>query len=85
MAYYFAGRYQEALEDLKPASDVFPDVLAATYLRLGREDDARRTVAEWRKADPSATITKMLTMFPLATDIKAKYVADMTKAGLPQN
>ena len=85
MVYYFAGRYQDALEDLKPAADLYPDMLSATYIRLGREDDARATVATWRKADPSATITKMLTMFPLAPDIKAKYVADMTRAGLPES
>ncbi|HET9019566.1 MAG TPA: hypothetical protein VFN46_08270 [Acetobacteraceae bacterium] len=85
MVYYFAGRYQDALEDLKPAADLYPDMLSATYIRLGREDDARAAVTAWRKADPSATITKMLTMFPLAPDIKARYVADMTKAGLPQS
>jgi tetratricopeptide (TPR) repeat protein len=82
--YYFAGRHQEALDKILPAKDDFPDFVTNIYVALGRLSDARATVAEWRKADPSVTVTKMAILTPLVEPLMRRYLDGLRKVGLPE-
>ena len=49
---YFAGRYEEALENIKGSETVAPDIAAAIYVRVGRVEEARAIIADWLKIGP---------------------------------
>jgi adenylate cyclase len=55
LAYRLMGQYEEALSALKKAADIRPNFwaiqlhLAATYIHLGREEEARAAAAEVRR------------------------------------
>jgi tetratricopeptide (TPR) repeat protein len=42
---YFAGRYDEALENIKGSETFAPDVAAVMYVRVGRVEEARAIIA----------------------------------------
>ena len=79
---YFAGRYEEALENFKGNEMVEPDTAAATYVRLGRLDEARAIVADWRKAGPFSIATA--SCWAMKEPMKQRYLDDLRKAGLPE-
>jgi adenylate cyclase len=61
-AYFLVGQYKEALTALEKAIDAMPDFfptrafLAATYIELGREEEARAETLELRKRSPGTTL-----------------------------
>ena len=63
-AYYLMGRYEEAIEVLGRARDRNPNYipvqayLAASYIELGREADARTAAAEFKRLSPQTPITE---------------------------
>jgi class 3 adenylate cyclase/TolB-like protein len=81
-ALYQAGRYEEALESVKGSEMVTPDIVAATYIRLGRVDEARSVVADWLKRGPFSIATE--SCIAIKEPIKSAYLDDLRKAGLPE-
>jgi class 3 adenylate cyclase/TolB-like protein len=80
--FYFAGRYEEALENLKGNEMVSPDTAAATYVRLGRLEEARGVVRDWLKTGPFSIATA--SCWAMKEPMKQRYLDDLRKAGLPE-
>jgi TolB-like protein/class 3 adenylate cyclase/Tfp pilus assembly protein PilF len=88
-AHYVAGRYQEAIEAFQktPRPWIADDylILAATYVRLGRMDDARAAVKKALELDPQFTQAKWREgYFYSDPSILERQVADVAAAGLPE-
>ncbi len=84
MADYLAGRPQEALSNLQDIAGRFPQQLAAVYVRLGRLNDARSVIAEWRKANRRASIATEAFYWRMRSDLKSAFLDDLRAAGLPE-
>jgi Flp pilus assembly protein TadD len=89
-ALYLAGRPEDALTEFKKVSPPWraPN-LAATYARLGRIDEARAVIAEFRKGLPNYTLRDEAN-FPagkepqLVEPLQSAYLNDLRKAGMPE-
>jgi adenylate cyclase len=81
-AYYLAGRYEDALAELKKTSEPWRDWLAAVYVRLGRIEEARAVMADFVK-DTGYTIADE-TRWPLKEPLKQAYLDDLRTAGMPE-
>jgi adenylate cyclase len=79
---YLAGHYEEALESVKGSETVFPDVTAVIYVRVGRVDEARATIADWLKTGSFSIATELC--LAIKEPMKAGYLDDLRKAGLPE-
>jgi adenylate cyclase len=79
---YLAGRYGEAIENVKGSETVFPDITAAIYVRAGRVDEARATIADWLKTGSFSIATELC--LAIKEPMKAGYLDDLRKAGLPE-
>jgi tetratricopeptide (TPR) repeat protein len=88
-AYYLMGSYEEAIETLKRARDRSPEYipviayLAASYIEIGRDEEARATAAQFKKLSPHTSIEAWRNRLPY----KDKKVVDrifssLRKAGL---
>jgi tetratricopeptide (TPR) repeat protein len=61
-AYFLMDRYEEAIETLKRARDRNPDYmpahayLTASYIELGREEEARAAAAEFARLSPQISV-----------------------------
>ncbi len=82
-ALYIAGRYQEALDTLGEDGKDFVGMLAATYVRLGRVDQARALVAAHLKAGGKDTVAQEA-VYPLAEPHRTAYLDALRVAGLPE-
>jgi TolB-like protein len=80
--FYLAGRYDEALENIKGNEMVSPDVAVSLYAHVGRLDEARSIVAEWEKQTPHSIATQAC--YALKEPMKSMYLDDLRKAGLPE-
>ena len=80
------GRHDKALEALSVLNDppaVFRVLLAASYARLDRIDEAQNEVARILELEPGFSITR-LGFLPFKDDAdRAKLADDLWKAGLP--
>ena len=59
-----------------------PDIAAAANAHLGRLDEARAIVAEWRKKGPFSIATA--SCWQIKEPMKGVYLDDLRKAGLPE-
>jgi adenylate cyclase len=85
-AYFAVGRYGDAIDVLVPIDKNWSDVhlvLAASYMRLNRVDDARREIEALHQAHPKISL-KSLPGQPLFQKIPdpESMLADLRKAGL---
>jgi TolB-like protein len=80
--HYLAGRYDEAAKTIKGYETGAPDVAAAAYAYLGRLDEARAVVADWRKTGPFSIATA--SCWEIKEPMKSVYLDDLRKAGLPE-
>jgi TolB-like protein/DNA-binding winged helix-turn-helix (wHTH) protein/tetratricopeptide (TPR) repeat protein len=88
-AYYFLGRYDEAIEALTRAQERNENAmpvrlfLAASYVRAGRQDDAEWEVEQIRVANPDETLSYIAKSIPIGPDqMKKHFLDDLRSAGL---
>lgn len=71
LAYFFLGRYPEAVEAMKDALEHNANAplprlfLAAAYIRLGRQDDAEWEIDQVMILYPNTTLFQVATTLPL--------------------
>jgi tetratricopeptide (TPR) repeat protein len=87
-ALYLAGRPEEALVEYEKYGGPATTNLAAIYVRLGRMEEARATIAELLKSNPDYTLKTEATwpagkMPQLAEPLQQAFLDDVRKAGLP--
>jgi TolB-like protein/class 3 adenylate cyclase/Flp pilus assembly protein TadD len=90
-AYYMMGRYAEAVDALQEANErngagLLPRLfLAASYIRLGQQDDAEWEIDEIEALDPEYTISTYANMSRISNkDQLNSLLDDLRKAGLPE-
>jgi adenylate cyclase len=90
-AYYTLGRYTEAASALEDANyrnqnALYPRLfLAATYVRLGRQDDAEWQVDEIITQNPGTTLSHLANTFPIKNPAHMDaFLNDLRQAGLPE-
>ena len=90
IAEYAAGQYEEAAATMKKMNAI-PNrarhILAATYVRLGRLDEARAVVKTILENNPDYSLEKLrLTIAHKYQDptVPERYIEDLRKAGLPE-
>jgi adenylate cyclase len=90
LAYYLLGRYAEAAEALQDAlkhneSAVLARLfLAASYVRLGRQDDAEWEIEQVLVQSPDTKLSLIATTLPLKNrDKLIAFSTDLRKAGMP--
>jgi adenylate cyclase len=89
VAYRLMGQYEEALSALKKAADIRPDFwgiqlsLAATYINLGREEEARAAAGEVRRIVPKFSLERFAKR-PMLKDQAEweRFIDALRKAGL---
>jgi len=88
-AYYLMGRYEEAIEVLGRARDRNPDYipvqayLAASYIQLGREADARTAATEFKRLSPRTPISEWRHRLPYKDQtIPGRLMVIWRKAGM---
>ena len=90
IAQYAAGQYEEALATMKKMSAI-PNrarhIVAASYVRIGRLEEARDVVKTLLENNPEYSLEKLrLTFADKYKDptIPERYIEDLRKAGLPE-
>lgn len=90
-AHYLLGHYKQAIEPLEKAQTRNENAipvklfLAATYVNTDRQDDAEWAIEQIRVLNPSSTISHLSnTMILNESTLKAKFLDDLRKAGLPE-
>jgi adenylate cyclase len=88
-AYRVMGQYEEALSALKKAVNIRPNFfmihlsLAATYIHLGREEEARAAAAEVRRIDPKFSLERFAKRVSYKDPVVTKrYIDALRQAGL---
>jgi adenylate cyclase len=79
---YLAGRYEEALENIKGNEMVTPDVAAAIYVRVSHVEEARALITDWLKRGAYSIATE--SCLAIKEPMKSAYLDDLRKAGLPE-
>ena len=86
-AYYDAYQYEDALAALKASNDPRNSIhrsLAATYVRLGRLDEARAEVAIMLENEPDYTLENYK-VWPFKTEAQREHWVDaLREAGVPE-
>ena len=90
-AYYFTGRYSEAIDNLRAAARRLPSFrptfvwLAATAAQLGNHEEAREAATVVLRREPAFTIRKWLQLHQFVRQVDADRVAEgLRKAGFPE-
>ncbi|NNF96259.1 MAG: tetratricopeptide repeat protein [Halobacteria archaeon] len=90
-AYYTLGRYSEASHALQQALEKNPSVLyprlvlAACYVRLGRQDDAEWEIEQVKMQRPGTTLSHLANTVPYENqDLMLAFLEDLRKGGLPE-
>jgi TolB-like protein/DNA-binding winged helix-turn-helix (wHTH) protein len=90
-AHYALGRYQEAValfEDARTRNMHIIQIrlhLAASYARVGRQDDAEWEVEEIKSMSPTDTISHLKSTYPMEdVELFERLVEDLRRAGLPE-
>jgi adenylate cyclase len=88
-ALWMMGQYKEAIAAGKEARSRAPNdmfshlLLAATYIELGRDEEARASAAEMLKIKPDTTLEWLAKMVPWKNkDDVDRLIGDLRKAGL---
>ena len=91
LAYYHMGKYEKAATELKNALERNESVLlprlflAASYVRLGRLDDAQWEIEQISILRPDTTITHLANTLPYENKSRMiAFLEDLRKAGLPE-
>jgi TolB-like protein/DNA-binding winged helix-turn-helix (wHTH) protein/Tfp pilus assembly protein PilF len=90
IAYYTMGDYDAAITVLEQAQERNPNAvqiklpLVASYVRVGRQDDAEWAVTEIRSLSPTASISDLEKTIPYKPELKRAFLEDLRKAGLPE-
>jgi adenylate cyclase len=79
---YLAGRYDDALENMKGNEMVPPDVAAVINIRLGRVEEARSLIADWLKTGSFSIATELC--WAIKEPMKSANLDDLRRAGLPE-
>ena len=88
VAYRDSGQYEKAIETSKKAlqqqpSYQFPYIhMTISYIRLGREQEARAAAAELLKVNPKFSLERYAKVLPFPRPIADRVVEDLRKAGL---
>jgi adenylate cyclase len=88
VAYRDSGQYEKAIETSKKAlqqqpSYQFPYIhMTISYIRLGREEEARAAAAELLKVNPKFSLERYAKVLPFPRPIADRVVEDLRKAGL---
>ncbi len=88
VAYRDSGQYEKAIETSKKAlqqqpSYQFPYIhMTISYIRLGREEEARTTAAELLRVNPKFSLERYAKVLPFPKPIADRIVEDLHKAGL---
>ena len=90
-AHYALGNYQEAialLEDARTRNMHIVPIrlhLAASYARVGRQEDAEWEVEEVRSLSPADTISHLNSTYPMEdVEVLDRLLGDLRQAGLPE-
>jgi adenylate cyclase len=88
-AYRTVGRYEEAIESYKKSLNIAPNIiyihigLATTYMKIGREEDARTEAKEILRIDPDFSLDYFVKTQPHINPNYVKdYLVNLRKAGL---
>lgn len=82
---YLAGRCEDAIGVLEDMERKPLTTLAACYVRLGRLDRARSTMADFVKDNPGWTIKEEQAFpFQIAATLRQRWFEDIRTAGLPE-
>ena len=91
VAYYTAGRYEEAIAHNTRALLSNPRyaqslrVLAASYAMLGQHDKAAEAMQRFRKVDPQATLSSLRVRLGfISTAVWTRLAEGLKLAGLPE-
>jgi tetratricopeptide (TPR) repeat protein len=88
MIYCESGHYEKAIEAAKRALQSEPNspipytTLAISYIRLGREEEARAAVAEVRRTNPKSSLDGYAKRAPFTQAQVERNIEDLRKAGL---
>ncbi|MCJ7493797.1 MAG: tetratricopeptide repeat protein, partial [Deltaproteobacteria bacterium] len=88
VAYRDSGQYEKAIEECKKAlqrepNSQFPYIhMAISYMRLGREEEARAAAAEILRINPKFSLQRYAKMLPFTQPVADRIVEDLRKAGL---
>lgn len=90
-ALFMLERYQEAIPYLERLVNAGEDIAtwrslrAATYMALGREDEARADVARCIELMPDIGIDAIMSMIPMKDEnVVARYISFLGEAGMPE-
>jgi adenylate cyclase len=88
VAYRDSGQYEKAIEASKKAlqrepNSQFPYIhMAISYIRLGREEEARAAAAEILRINPEFSLERYAKILPFPQPVADRVVEDLRKAGL---
>ncbi len=88
VAYRDSGQYEKAIEASKKAlqqepNNQFPYIhMAISYIRLGREEDARAAALEILRINPEFSLERYAEILPFPQPVADRVVEDLRKAGL---
>jgi adenylate cyclase len=88
MIYGASGYYEKAIEAAKKALQCEPNTpipyttLAISYIRLGREEEARTAAAEILRINPKWSLERYAKVTPFTQSLAGQMIEDLRKAGL---
>jgi adenylate cyclase len=86
--YGAAGHYEKAIEAAKKALQCEPNTpipyttLVISYIRLGREEEARAAAAEILRINPKWSLERYAKVTPFTQSLAGQMIEDLRKAGL---
>jgi TolB-like protein/Tfp pilus assembly protein PilF len=86
--YGASGHYEKAIEAAKKALQCEPNTpipyttLAISYIRLGREEEARAAAAEILRINPKWSLERYAKITPFTQSLAGQMIEDLRKAGL---
>jgi len=87
-AYRDSGQYEKAIEAAKKALQREPNTqspyihMTISYIRLGREEEARASAAEILRINPRFSLERYAKILPFSQPVADRVVEDLRKAGL---
>jgi TolB-like protein len=88
VAYRDSGQYEKAIEASKKALQRQPNYqfpyihMTISYIRLGREEEARAAAAEILRINPKFSLERYAKTLPFTKPVADRVVEDLRKAGL---
>jgi len=88
VAYRDSGQYEKAIEASKKALQQQPNYqfpyihMAISYIRLGREEEARAAAAEILRINPKFSLERYAKALPFTKPVADRVLEDLRKAGL---